>query len=121
MHQKSDKLAHVKKAFNEWRQIRPKQGKIPTDIWELVKPLINEYPISMICRALNVSSTQIKNNVSKKKIISNDVIFVEAITPACNQKQTENISARFEQTCDIELQRPCGSILKISALPVSVV
>jgi len=121
MHQEPDKLTHVKQAFNEWRQIRPKQGKIPTKIWALVKPLINKYPISIICRTLKVSSTQIKNNVTKKNIINEDIIFVEAIKPACNQKQTNNISTNFEQTCDIELQRPCGSMLKISSLPVSVV
>ncbi len=119
MHQDPDKLDHVKKAFNEWRQIRPKQGKIPTELWALVKPLINKHPISMICQTLKVSSSQIKNNVTKKKIINEDIIFVEAITPACNQKQTNNISTNFEQTCDIELQRPCGSMLKISSLPVS--
>ena len=40
MHQELDKLDHVKQAFNDWRQIRPKQGKIPTELWALVKPLI---------------------------------------------------------------------------------
>ena len=40
MHQKLDKLDHVKQAFNDWRQIRTKQGKIPTELWTLVKPLI---------------------------------------------------------------------------------
>lgn len=120
MHHELDKLEHVKQAFNDWRQIRPKQSKIPTELWALVKPLINEYPISMICRTLKVSSTQIKNNVTKKNIINEDAIFVEAIKPAYNQKQTNKIPTNFEQTCDIELQRPCGSILKINSLPVSV-
>ena len=120
MHQEPYKLDHVKQAFNEWRQIRPKQGKIPTELWALVKPLINEYPISMICRTLKINSTQIKNHVTKKNIINEGTIFVETITPGCNQKQTNNISTNFEQTCDIELQRPCGSMLKISSLPVSV-
>ena len=42
-----DQLDIVKQAFQEWRDSRPKVGKIPIYLWEMVKPLLDEYPISV--------------------------------------------------------------------------
>ena len=50
-----DQLDIVKQAFQEWRDSRPKVGKIPIYLWEMVKPLLDEYPISMVSRSLGLS------------------------------------------------------------------
>ena len=112
-----DQLDLVKQAFQEWRDSRPKMSKIPIYLWEMVKPLMDEYPISMVSRSLGLSYSQLKQNV-----IEQSVSFVEAVSYTTSEievhKPTDDNSQ--EQKCDIELKRPCGSVLKITALPVAV-
>ena len=50
-----DQLDIVKQAFQEWRDSRPKVGKIPIYLWEMVKPLLDEYTISIVSRSLGLS------------------------------------------------------------------
>jgi hypothetical protein len=70
----------------------------------------------MISRVLGVSLTQIRNNISQEKLT-----FVEAIPSSQSDSGfSENISLP-EHSCDIELKHPSGSILKINALPISVI
>ena len=113
-----DQLDIVKQAFQEWRDSRPKVGKIPIYLWEMVKPLLDEYPVSMVSRSLGLSHSQLKQNV-----LEQSVSFVEAVS--CTTSEVEIHQAAVEnnhdQKCDIELKRPCGSVLKINALPISVI
>ncbi len=113
-----DQLDIVKQAFQEWRDSRPKIGKIPLYLWEMVKPLMDEYPISMVSRSLGLSHSQLKQNV-----IEQSVSFVEAVagTTSDIEVHQSTIENNHDQKCDIELKRPCGSVLKINALPISVV
>ena len=113
-----DQLDIVKQAFQEWRDSRPKIGKIPLYLWEMVKPLMDEYPISMVSRSLGLSHSQLKQNV-----IEQSVSFVEAVagTTSNIEVHQSTIKNNHDQKCDIELKRPCGSVLKINALPISVV
>ena len=113
-----DQLDIVKQAFQEWRDSRPKIGKIPLYLLEMVKPLMDEYPISMVSRSLGLSHSQLKQNV-----IEQSVSFVEAVS--CTTRDIEihqsAVDNNQNQKCDIELMRPCGSVLKISSLPISVI
>ena len=113
-----EKLDLVKQAFQEWRDSRPKMSKIPIYLWEMVRPLMDEYPISMVSRSLGLSYSQLKQNV-----IEPSVSFVEAVSYTSSKievhKSVDDNSQ--EQTCDIELKRPCGSVLKITALPIAVI
>ena len=116
-----DQLDIVKQAFQEWRDSRPKVGKIPIYLWEMVQPLIDEYPISIVSRSLGLSHSQLKQNV-----IEQSVSFVEAVSCTTSEieahPQTSKVDNNSqEQKCDIELKRPCGSVLKINALPISVI
>ena len=70
-----DQLDIVKQEFEHWRNSRPKISKIPIYLWEMVKPLMDEYPISMIIRSLGLSHSQLKQNV-----IEQSVSFVEAVS-----------------------------------------
>lgn len=127
MHQDLDSLDIVKQAFIEWREQRPRKCAIPSYLWDMVKPLLDKYPKSMISRVLGISSSQIKNN-----ILDHPVTFVEAISSNTSEayvkasvgKQSnleiEEVKPQ-EQCCHIEVKRPCGSVLKINALPISVV
>ena len=55
MNSMTDQLDIVKQAFQEWRESRTKQGATPDYLWEMVKPLRNEYPVSMVSRSLGLS------------------------------------------------------------------
>lgn len=118
MQQQLDAIDQVKQAFTKWREQRPRRCPIPDYLWDMVKPLLDEYPRSMITRALGISSSQLKNRFS-----SNQVTFVEAVPTTTQPRQMNRplTPSNTEQICDIELKRPCGSVLKVNALPISVV
>ena len=101
-----DQLIIVKQAFQEWRDSRPKVGKIPIYLWEMIKLLLDEYPISMVSRSLSLSHSQLKQNV-----IEQSVSFVEAV--ACTTSEVKihqsTINNNHEQKCDIE--RHCCSTI----------
>ncbi len=113
-----DQLDLVKQEFEHWRNSRPRKGKIPLYLWEMVKPLMDEYPISMVSRSLGLSHSQLKQNV-----IEQSVSFVEAVSCTTSEVEVHHPTddSSQEQKCDIELKRPCGSVLKINALPISVI
>ena len=77
-----DQLDIVKQAFQEWRDTWPKVGKIPIYLLEMVKPLLDEYSISMVSRSLSLSHSQIKQNVIKQS-----VSFVEAVSCTTSEVQ----------------------------------
>ena len=117
MQQELDPLDKVKQEFSEWRELRPKQSPIPGYLWDMVSPLLDEYPRAMITRVLGISSSQIRN-----RLLDNKVTFVEALPDTPETQPTDTPSANdLERSCDIELRQPCGSVLKITALPISMV
>ncbi len=117
MNSNQTQLDTVKQAFDEWRTNRPKMEKIPLYLWEMVKPLMNEYPIAMVSRALGLNYAQLKENTMEQQIN-----FVEAMTTASDTEQAPAIESKeINHRCDIELKRPCGSVLKVNGLPISVV
>lgn len=113
-----NQLDIVKQEFKHWRNSRPKMSKIPIYLWEMVKPLIDEYPISIISRTLGLNHSQLKQNVTEQS-----VSFVEAISCTTSEAEIHQPTddSSFEHKCDIELKRPCGCVLKINALPLSVI
>tara|TARA_B100001939_G_C16523122_1_gene438764 strand:+ start:103 stop:492 length:390 start_codon:yes stop_codon:yes gene_type:complete len=113
-----DQLDLVKQEFEHWRNSRPRKGKIPVYLWEMVKPLMDEYPISMVSRSLGLSHSQLKQNV-----LEQSVSFVEAVSCTTSEVEIHQpaVENNHDQKCDIELKRPCGSVLKINALPISVI
>ena len=116
MQQSLDSINQVKQAFTHWREQRPKRCPIPDYLWDMVTPLLDEYPRSMISRVLGISSSQLRSRYS-----SSNVTFVEALPSDTHQPLDAQPHATTDQSCDIELRRPCGSVLKINALPISVV
>lgn len=116
MNNELDSLDKVKQAFSEWRELRPKQSPIPDYLWDMVQPLLDEYPRAMITRVLGISSSQIKN-----RFLGNKVTFVEAISNNLEAQPTDTQGEDVQQrSCDIELRHHCGSVLKINALPISI-
>lgn len=120
MFNQEDALDKTKQAFSEWRDNRANRGPIPQYLWDMVIPLLSKYPKSMIMRALNLNSSQLKRNASPANIT-----FVEAIAAdTADNTSDERVSPSIEAAkcvCDIELKRACGAVLKINALPISVV
>lgn len=110
-----DQLDKVKQAFTEWRSKRPKKAKIPSYLWQMVEPLVREYPPSMITRALGINTTQLKDNV-----ISPKASFVEAIGAQSSDSIQPSQSVNFNAGSSVEFTKPCGSILKIGNIPASM-
>ena len=77
----------------------------------MVKPLLDEYPISMVSRSLGLGHSQLKQNV-----IEQSVSFVEAVSCTTSEVETHQppVENNHVQRCDIVLKRPCGSVLKIN-------
>ena len=116
MQQQLDSIDQVKKAFIEWREQRSRRCPIADHLSDMVKPLLDEYPRSMITRVLEISSYQLRNRFS-----SNAVAFVEAVPSDIRQSHDSQPAILADHSCDIELKRPCCSVLKINGLPISVV
>lgn len=108
MHQQIHSLEEVKQAFQQWRNTRPKQERIPGYLWELVGSIRSQYSDKAISSTLGVTYQQIKSNLSTEEEM---ISFVEAVSS----------DKKKQSCCDIELKRSCGAVIKISSLPISVV
>ena len=109
-------LNDVKLHFEHWRATRAKRGKIPGSLWLEVKTLLGRYSTSQITQTLGINAYQISSGVTHK----NQFTFVSA-RPASSDKSTPTLSPSIIQrdgTCEIEFQRTCGSVLKITRLPL---
>lgn len=112
-----DTLLSVKEAFTHWRSTRLRQGKIPDYLWEQVKGLLNDYPIAKICSALSISTVQIREKLLPKADVAIEFVEVKEALPI----DAKSTSLSQSDVCTIELQRPCGSTLKVHTMPVSIV
>lgn len=111
-----DPLWSVKEAFTHWRTTRLKQGKIPDYLWEQVRGILTNYPISKICSTLSISTVQIREKLLRKEDVA--IQFVEVKEPL----SLVTMPTREQgNVCTIELHRPCGSIFKVNTMPVSLV
>lgn len=117
MNKDADKLKSVKESFIHWRTTRAKQGKIPDYLWAQVKGLLDDYSLAKICTALNISKTQIKEKLMTKDDTDIQFVEVKEALPAFNIKPQNDQS----DTCTIELHRPCGSIFKVTAMPLVLI
>jgi hypothetical protein len=113
----SNKLDTVKQAFRHWRATRTKRGQIPDELWEQVKGLLGDYTPSNIGSHLGISPIQIKKKLFPVQNTSLQFIEVKRKPSRIDSEFLSNSDA----PCSVELHRPCGSIFKVSAMPVSVV
>lgn len=111
-------LEEVKSHFDHWRTTRTKRCKIPTNLWDKVKPLLGRYPLSAITNALSINTNQIRVNL---EIDTTGINFIEVKTDSLATPTKQPITALCEntQTCSIELHRVNGVVLKVSAIPVT--
>ncbi|KTD67547.1 hypothetical protein Lsan_0342 [Legionella santicrucis] len=111
----TNKLETVKQAFRHWRATRTKRGQIPDELWEQVKGLLGDYTPSKIGSHLGISPIQIRKKLLP--VEKTDLQFVEV------KGKPTRIDSEFlsnsDALCNVELHRPCGSILKINAVPMS--
>jgi len=109
-------LNEVKSHFDNWRLNRTKRGKIPSELWDKVTPLIGQYPVSKIAASLGINTNQLKENIH----IKTPLTFVEVSTDIKPSLSTERPSSSIDntQTCKIELHHINGTMLKISELPI---
>lgn len=112
-------LDDVKAHFEHWRSIRTRQReRIPQYLWDEVKTLIDRYSLTEITSALRINTAQIKDNLKIKTTINFSEVKIDNLNPF--QSSFMSVSEKGD-TCSIELHRSNGVILKITALPISVV
>lgn len=105
-------IEEVAQHFEKWRATRVKRCKIPSELWALVAPLMNQYGHNKIATALRVNHAQLKEHT---------------LPLLANQQQTQSSSARFVECplpmgsswqgdCIVEIACKNGSTVKISGL-----
>jgi len=97
-------LEEVKQAFEHWRATRFKKGKIPSHLWQQVKPLLSQYNISTVAQALNMNTKTIKDNLH----LDENIQFIEVKEQISASKPSPSIT-----TCTVELHNTKGNVLKI--------
>ncbi|CDZ76804.1 hypothetical protein BN59_01080 [Legionella massiliensis] len=107
-----DKLDSVKQAFKQWRATRTKRGYIPDELWEQVKELLSDYTPSKIGIHLGLSPIQIRKKLEPQE--NGCMQFVEV------KQLGLDVLSNNDKVCSVEVHRPCGSILKINAVPMQM-
>jgi hypothetical protein len=109
-------LNDVKAHFEHWRTTRIKiRERIPQYLWEEVKTILDRYPLADITKTLRINNYQIKDNLK----INTKINFAEVRINSSNSSQCLPLSFSGKDTCSIELHRPNGVSLKITALPLA--
>ncbi|ETR68675.1 MAG: hypothetical protein OMM_10282 [Candidatus Magnetoglobus multicellularis str. Araruama] len=100
-------LTFVRKQFQIWRANRKKINEpIPDELWKAAGSLVDHYKISDITKTLRLKSNDFKKNIARlKSDIKNELEFVE-LTPI-------PVHNSYSQ-CNIEIEKPNGSKIKIS-------
>jgi hypothetical protein len=60
-------LEEVKQQFEHWRETRPKQSAIPSELWAGAVGLAKEYPIGKIAKALRLDHSHLKSRVQTEQ------------------------------------------------------
>lgn len=110
-----NKLETVKQAFRHWRTTRTRRGQIPDELWEQVKGLLGDYTLSKISSHLGISLIQIRKKLVPAQNTSLQFVEVKGKPTMMDSEFLSN----SDVPCSVELHRPCGSILKINAVPMS--
>lgn len=100
-------LLEAKKAINQWRQTRTKQNAIPKKIWDLVIPLIEQYPLSKISKELGLSYKQLRSKMNpsvEQSAASNPFVSIDLPNMITHANQS---------LCKIQFSRPDGVTLVI--------
>lgn len=111
----TNKLETVKQAFRHWRATRTKRSQIPDELWEQVKGLLGDYTLSKIGSHLGISPIQIRKKLVPAQNTSLQFVEVKGKPTRMDSEFLSN----SDVPCSVELHRPCGSILKINAVPMS--
>lgn len=106
-------LTSVKNQFQVWRDNRKKMNEpIPDALWKAAEALVDHYKFSDITKTLRLKSNDFKKHIARLKSvvaerpdIENEMEFVE-LTPI-------PIHNSYSQ-CNIEIEKPNGSKIKIS-------
>ena len=77
MKNKKITLESTATAVNKWRETKRTTGDpIPPELWEMVHPIYDHYPHTLICNKLNLKVAQLKS----KGFVPNSHDFTEAST-----------------------------------------
>ena len=121
----TDRLSKVKSDFDHWRNTRIKKTKIPVELWEKVRLLIDYYPTRIIKNALGLSSQQIRDNLDlpdkcnfasvKISNESNDASKQISSFTSNQDHHTNN------KTCSLELRTTSGQSMIVNNYPTESV
>lgn len=104
-------LEEVKSHFEHYRATRTKtREKIPQHLWDKVKALLDRYQLQEITKVLRLNTYQIRDNLGIKPKVNFAEAKIEAAPIFSNRSSDKG------QTYSVELQRPNGTLLRISSL-----
>jgi len=112
-------LSDVKQHFDHWRATRIKQSKIPDSLWCEVKTLIGRYSTAQITKALSVNAHQISAGIAAKSDFTFVAVCPNAEATPITKPALSPHMGSSTTCCTVEIHRPSGGILKISAFPVA--
>jgi len=61
----SDDLTRTRVLFEQWRATRPKNAKIPDELWQAAVALHGRYSASQLCRELHLSAGALRSRLPK--------------------------------------------------------
>lgn len=105
-------LEAVKEEIQHWRSTRKKVRPMPEELWQSAAEVAREGKLGCVAKELGLNYTALKNRVCRQQ--SNNL-------PTTVQ-QSEFIQLGVEQlgimgSCEVEVERACGSKLKMKFPP----
>ena len=61
----TDDLTRTRFLFEQWRATRPKNSKIPNELWQAAVALHGRYSASQLCRELHLSAGALRSRLPK--------------------------------------------------------
>ena len=105
-------LKSIKQQIEHWRSTRHKVKPMPEELWQSAAEVARNSSVGKVAKQLGLNYTALKERVARKKSkklseVIHETGFIELGT---NQPC-------IEASCEVELERACGSKLRIKFTP----
>lgn len=106
-------LETIKQEVQYWRSTRQKVKPMPEELWQTAAQVARKSSVGKVAKQLGLNYTALKNRVARKKSkklspVIHETGFIELGT---------NQPPGIEASCEVELERACGSKLRIKFTP----
>jgi hypothetical protein len=106
----SSDLKHAAARFDQWRCSLSSRGRIPDSLWKLAIDLAREHGLSRTATALKLGYYDLKKRVAERSTVNEPG---PRGTAADGFVELDPAALAVPCQCKIELEKPCGSRLRI--------